>query len=44
MIDPFGAGIRIRSVPWNAAFKNSMNRAAGRTTMYGVIAVNPGRW
>jgi len=43
MIDPSGAGIRIRSIPLNALFRNSMNCAAGRTMMYGVIDVNPGR-
>jgi hypothetical protein len=44
MIDPSGAGILIRSTPSNADFRNSMNCAAGRTMMYGVMDVNPGRW
>src|SRR6266436_3758623 len=44
MIEPSGAGILMRSTPSNALFRKSMNCAAGRTMMYGVMAVNPGRW
>jgi hypothetical protein len=43
MIDPSGAGILSRSIALNELFRNSINCAAGRTMMYGVIAVNPGR-
>ena len=43
MIDPSGVGMRSRSVPSNAAFRNAMNCAPPRTTTYGVIDVNPGR-
>jgi len=37
MIDPSEAGILIRSLHSNADFRNSMNCAAGRTMMYGVM-------
>jgi hypothetical protein len=43
MMDPPGAGILTRSIPSNALFKNSMNCAAGRTMMYGVMQVKRGR-
>src|SRR5258708_16228929 len=44
MMEPSGVGILMRWTPSNELFKNSMNCAAGLTMMYGVMAVNPGRW
>src|SRR2546430_5715215 len=41
MIDPSGVGTRIRSVPSNAAFRNSMNCAAPPTMRYGVSTSIP---